>query len=211
MLKTETLTLNLRSNRKYLWWDVAITVEIVAYFTLLTVIFILERKIAIMEAKIANHTPRTQPTFTAAPATSLPTLSIQASPEKEVERKSERLPTTPKDSKAQQRLAASYYQQGQVPQAIAHYQKLLDAKPLDAELHLTVGQMYMSMPQFTDNAIRHLQKTLELQPRHPRRKNIEVWVEQLQNKQNLMLQQKQRVLATFKKHLEAKAQPHDKK
>lgn len=210
MLKTEPIPQIKRSKRKYLWWDIGITLEIVGYFTLLTVIFILERKIAIIKVEIANHIPRTTQTFIETPAVSTQTQIAQIPPEKEAEPKSRPFASF-KESKAQPNQAALYYQQGQVPKAIAQYQKLLETQPQNAEFHLTLGQMYMSTPQFTGKAIEHLQKTLKLQPRHPRKRNIELWVEQLQKRQELILQQQQKMLATFKKHREAKIQPHGKK
>ncbi|MBI4739757.1 hypothetical protein HY772_09565, partial [Candidatus Woesearchaeota archaeon] len=82
--------------------------EIVGYFTLLTVIFILGRKIDILKVEIANHIPRTTQTFIETPAVSTQTQIAQIPSEKEAELKSKSLALS-KQSKAQPNLAALYY------------------------------------------------------------------------------------------------------
>ncbi len=53
--------------------------------------------------------------------------------------------------------------QGQVDEAIAHFQKALEIKPDVAEAHYNLGGVLASRGQ-VDEAIAHYQKALEIEP-----------------------------------------------
>ena len=65
---------------------------------------------------------------------------------------------------------------------IEENQKLLEEKPHDPEIHLTLGRLYMSDKKYRKKALYHLKKTLEIAPKHKKRRIVELWIKQLEAK-----------------------------
>ncbi|WP_372370417.1 tetratricopeptide repeat protein [Candidatus Uabimicrobium sp. HlEnr_7] len=59
----------------------------------------------------------------------------------------------------------------------------LQKTPEDADAHFTLAQSYMQNKSTQQKALRHLQKTIELNNKHPQKKIIELWIKKLRNSQ----------------------------
>lgn len=105
--------------------------------------------------------------------------------------------TNPNDVQARQEMAKHYSQHGKFKNALAEYQKMLEVDPLslspsgrgreprwgpkNAEAHFSLAILYMSQDAHKKSAIAHLQKVLEIEPSHPKKTGILLWLNALQN------------------------------
>jgi tetratricopeptide (TPR) repeat protein len=155
------------------FWKVAIILLVALYLSLITAIFIVQRKRSFLQNE--EHKPQPQARQSHVP---LATENHSYQPKEAQLKKT--LELNPKDIPAHQKLSQLYYQQGKTSQAIAQYQKILALHPDDTEVHLILGRLYMAQTVSQSQALHHLQKVRALQPEHPQSKIIELWIGQLQ-------------------------------
>jgi tetratricopeptide (TPR) repeat protein len=147
-------------------WEIAILAQVLIYIGLTIAVFVVNKKIECME--------------TSDEAFMISTSPDELHHQKEAKLRQE-IHLQPNDVKSLELLAKYYEQQGKFDQAIAEYKKILAMKPQDIEAHLGLGILYMSKEGCNDLAANHLQKVLEVDPSHTKKKNIEIWIKSLQS------------------------------
>ena len=85
-------------------------------------------------------------------------------------------------------LSSQKEQKEEIPLLIANsiheYEVHLKKNPNDVQTHLTLGQICLTIASRQEQAGRHLKKVLELSPEHPKKKNIQEWLEKLKQREN---------------------------
>lgn len=74
-------------------------------------------------------------------------------------------------------LGNRYYDNGQIEQAVAEYQKVLDFDPRNVNAHLNMGIIYHDILQDNDKAAFHYKTYLELQG--PRQEEVSIWLREV--------------------------------
>lgn len=63
---------------------------------------------------------------------------------------------------------------------IIEYETLLKKEPNNSDAHFALGQMYMVDKDNAEKALHHLNKTIELNPKHRQKEIIKVWIKKLE-------------------------------
>jgi hypothetical protein len=74
-------------------------------------------------------------------------------------------------------LGNRYYEHGQIEQALAEYQKVLDLNALDVNAHLNMGIIYHDILKDNEKAAEHYKIYLELQG--PRQQEVSLWLREV--------------------------------
>jgi tetratricopeptide (TPR) repeat protein len=179
---------------KYFWYNLMIGIELIMYLALTSAIFWVQDKISLLHSKPNVSTSTDKPPSSG----TIADKSLEyAHIEKETHLKNT-LVANPNDLQANQNLAQLYYQQGKWEKTLAQYQKILTLNPKDVETHLALAQLFLSSPAHTSQAIEHLRKVLALEPAHPKRKNIELWLSELAKQE---IQAKEKLILRWQKLL----------
>jgi tetratricopeptide (TPR) repeat protein len=162
------------------WWNWVIGIELALYLVLTAAIFMIQNKIALLsEAKAQTSTPQVLPQVPTQPPNLLPQNTlIKNKPDRSQQ------PTKVENQADLQTClttAQLYYERGELDKAIKLYKEAIRLDPKNVEVHLLLGQLCMAKPAYYFKASEHLQKVLELEPNHPKRKSIEVWLQTAQN------------------------------
>lgn len=151
-----------------IFWNIVLGALIAAYIVLTTAIFVVHRKLALLEQNSRE-------------ASSAPTAERQSFQRNDKESELLRqLSTDAEDAKTRGDLAQFYYRQGERAKTIEQYEEMLERRPHDPEVHLALGRLYMGSPGTGGKAKNHLERVLELEPAHPRRRIVEIWIKQLE-------------------------------
>ncbi len=200
----------MNKKRVYTW---AIGLLVVLYLCVITLVFIARQKNR-MEKEQNRSLKVDSRAVTESPSReSVAAQACQALEEKEAALQAA-IQTDPQDVATQVSLAQLYTQQGKRNKAIGEYKKILPREPGNAQIHLALGQLYLGEKRYASLALVHLQKTLELEPAHPQRKTIELWIAQLRGQIN---QQRSRplnqaaMISHLQKRLESESDPQKRK
>ena len=63
---------------------------------------------------------------------------------------------------------------------ITEYETLLKKEPDNSDAHFALGQMYMVDKNNSQKALHHLNKAIELNPKHQQKEIIKVWIKKLE-------------------------------
>lgn len=160
-----------RSHSDDRWTTPVLIILIVLHLVLISAIFIVHDKRRENKTDVQPHLAQSFP--------------VQPTPAPFAHRESrlkEQIKTKPQDIDAHKELVSVYKEQGRLAEAVEVLESALGKEPQRADIHLELGLLYYSNPASLDKAMAHFRKVLALDPAHPQKRVIEIWLKQGEKK-----------------------------
>lgn len=146
------------------WW-IANILQVILYLGLTTAIFVKRHRLNELQEKGKQNL-----------TIELNHLEKHGTEESREQLLHKKIQQNPNDAQGYKELAGYFEQQGFTQKALDHYRQALKLEPNQADLHLSLGLLLLSMPGHKQEAIAHLQRVLVIDPNHSKKQLIELWM-----------------------------------